>query len=190
MRGSATFSSEQALGDTHASEIIWLCKLTDHDDVVAFLGFFLAFVGCEVDLADSSTWRCLDTVCKLVWLGSFEIICCKVGMEKLVDIAWLDTLESFLFGDYSFGNKVACDLDCSCGCTLAVTSLENPEFLVFDCKFDILHIFEAVFELLSDFYELLECAWHFLFEFGNWLWCTNTCDDIFTLCVDKEISPQ
>ena len=74
----------------------------------------------------------------------------------------------------------------SCCCSsFTVTSLQNPQFTFFNCKFHILNIFVTKFQFFSDVYILFIQSWHFSFKFSDRFWSSDTCNNVFTLSVSQ-----
>ena len=61
---------------------------------------------------------------------------------------------------------------------------------MFNGEFHILHIAVVVFKSLANVLKLLEGFGEFFFHFGNVHRSTNACNNVFALCVCKELAEE
>src|SRR5699024_6420871 len=87
-------------------------------------------------------------------------------------------------------NKIACNLQSSLSCSLTVTCLKHIQFSVLYSKLHILHISVVCLQSMAYFIKLFECLREFLLHLGNVHRCTNTCNNVFALCICKELSKK
>ena len=61
---------------------------------------------------------------------------------------------------------------------------------MFNGELHILHIAVVVFKSLANILKLLECLGEFFFHFGNVHRSTNACNNVFALCIGKELTEK
>ena len=150
-----------------------------------FTGFtsLSCFFCIKYNFTNSSTRRSIYTLCNFMSLcHCFRI---KARKKDLVYRIWVNQLNSSFFCYNTFFAHIYCNFYSSCGSSFTVTCLKYPEFTAFNSKFHILNIFIAKFKLFSNINILFIQVWHFCFKFSNRLWSSDTCNNIFTLCICK-----
>ena len=111
-------------------------------------------------------------------------------MQQRVKLFWLNHAYSFLWCDHAFVYQIAGNLDCSVSGTFTISGLQHEEFAVFDGELHILHVAVMLLQTMSNIAELIVYVRHDVFEFIDVLWSTNTSNNVFALCVDKELTEQ
>src|SRR5699024_670807 len=102
----------------------------------------------------------------------------------------IDHEESFFFRNHALVNEIASNLKSSSSCSLTISCLEHIEFLILDCELHILHITVVILKDTADLYELLVNLRHNFLKLCDWLWCSNTSNNVFALCVHKEFAHE
>lgn len=97
-------------------------------------------------------------------LCTFQIVLVKHWVKQFIEFLWLHTAEHCLLVDFACAEKVHRDFNHSGTCTLSVTSLEQPQLVVLDCKLEVLHVFEVVFKFLLSLDKLFCTFRHRLFQ--------------------------
>ena len=142
----------------------------------------------EYDRTSSGAGRCGNT-------GGNGFCFLKSGrierrVKQHVEGLGVDLHEGFFFGDHAFVDEVAGDLNSGSGGTLTVTGLEHVELLIFDRELHILHVAVVCLEGVAHAEELLV---HFRKDFlhlGDRHRSTHAGDNVFALCVHKELAHQ
>src|ERR1700736_1762598 len=109
----------------------------------------------------------------------------KDGSQQVRQRICRDSLDRLFPRNQLFVHHVDGDTDGSEPGSLSVSRLENKESIIFDRKFEILHIAEMLFESLSDQKQFLMCSRHFLPQNSDGAWCSNPSHHIFTLSVNQ-----
>eukprot|EP00438_Fugacium_kawagutii_P025783 Skav230064 [mRNA] locus=scaffold1221:128832:131215:- [translate_table: standard] len=121
-------------------------------------------------------------------------------MQELVDQVWLQTQKGLRLGDQAFVGHVDRNLQSSRSCTLSIAGLQHVEFALLDGELNILHVLVVSFELFSHGEQLLEDAWHDLFQGrqvgamglaspdGELLWSADACHHIFSLSIYQKFT--
>ena len=89
---------------------------------------------------------------------------------------------------YPYLYEVASDFESSLSSSLTVTALKHIKLFVFNCEFHILHIMIVIFEDVANLNEVCISFREFFFHLSDWHRSTNTCNNIFALCVDEELT--
>ena len=82
---------------------------------------------------------------------------------------------------------IMCNLHVGERCALAVTSLKHEKLLLFNSEFKVLHVTKFLFKTFANFYKLLVGVFEdrVLCHGCHRKRCTNTSNDILTLCIYK-----
>ena len=183
MRSTSTSCSQNTLRSNHSGNVIWRSFFANQKNFLSCFVPFFCFCSCKYNLTTSSTRRCVKTRC------NFYCICksCFVEsrVQKLVDVLWFNTVDSHFFCNKFFSYHVYSHLNGSSTCTFTVAALEHIKFTLLDSKFHILHVFIMFFKIIANFYEFSINFRIFFFKFNHIFWCTDTCNNVFTLCINK-----
>ena len=189
VRGLTAANGEDALCIFHTFDVFGRSFESDEDDFLACLAFFDCVFSRENDRACRSTRRCRDTFADDVcFVCFFECLCVKLRMEQHIESLCVDLEECFLLGDHTLVDEVASDADCSrCG-TFTVSGLKHIEFLLLNGELHILHISIVIFQNLANVLELLVHFGKNFCHLRNGHRGADTRDDVFALCVHKELT--
>ncbi len=109
-------------------------------------------------------------------------------MKQLVYLTRFKSCNGCSLVDKAFVFHVNRNLYCCGCCSFAVSCLEHKQFVSFNCKFHILHIAVVFLENFGDscevFVNLRKCLFHLCYR----LRCSDTCNNVFALCVYKKFS--
>ena len=112
-------------------------------------------------------------------------------MQQVVQLVCTDTQNRLLFGQQTFANHFNRHTDSRGRGAFTITALQHPQFAVFDCKFHVLHVFVVLFQFFTNITQFFVYGWHGFLQrqttriiFAHWLWCANTRNDVFALCID------
>src|SRR5699024_10965499 len=119
-----------------------------------------------------------------------ESCCVKLGMEKSVELLGLNLEQSLLFSSHALVYQIDGDLESCLSCSLAVTGLEHVELLVLDCELHVLHVAVVLLESIGYVDKLLVNFGHYILVLVDGLGCTDTCNNIFALCVHEELTVE
>ena len=123
-------------------------------------------------------------------------------MKDLVELCRRNAHYSGLLVDHTLFEHIDSHLKRSETCSLTDTALEHPEVAFLDSELDVLHIVEMLLESCPDGVELFIYLRHSLFErleilvllsLGSLVQrvrCTDTCNDILTLGIDKPLTVE
>ena len=111
-------------------------------------------------------------------------------MKKCVKVTRIDHCNSFFFCSHALVNEVTSNFKSSLSCSLTVSCLEHIELLVFNSELHVLHISVVVFECLTNILELLKSFRELFSHLSDWHRSTNTCNYVFALCVDEELTHE
>ena len=111
-------------------------------------------------------------------------------MQKCIEVTRIDHSYCFFFCSHALVNEVTSYFKSSLCCSLTVSCLEHIEIAVLNGELHILHISVVVFKNAAYFCELLECFGELLLHLGDVHRCTNTGNNVFTLCICKEFTEE
>ena len=191
VRSLSAANGENALCILHAFDVFRRRFESDENDLLACFAFFHCVFCGENDSACRCARRCRDTLADDVLLiGDFECLCVELRVEQHIESLCIDLKKCFFLVDHAFVDKVASDADCSrCG-TLTVSCLKHEEFALFNCEFHILHVFVVIFQSLANVLELFINVRENFCHLGDRHRGANACDDVFALCVHKELAHE
>src|SRR5574344_158355 len=129
---------------------------------MAVLMPFLCIVCVKYDLTACSTRRCGKTLGDDFSL--FESILVEYWVEKFIKLLGFTAENCCLLVNESFTHKIHSNLDHGCTCTLAITSLKEPEFAFLNCEFHILHVLVVLLKLVLNLIEFSIEARHCFFH--------------------------
>ncbi len=188
MAGHTAANSEYALSGLHALNILRACLETDKNDLLILCCPCFCVFRCKNDLAAGSAGRCAETLAH----GSccLESLCVKLRMQKGIKVSGVDHHDRLLFIDHALVNEVACDLESSLSSTLAAAALKHIELAVLDGELHILHITVMILKKRTDLNKVGVCLGELLFHLGDGHGSADACNDIFALCIGKELAHQ
>ena len=106
----------------------------------------------------------------------------------MIKLVCIDKFNRSFFINNTFFTHFNCNsYRCFCS-SFTVTSLQNPQFTSFNCKFHILNIFIAFFKFFGNINILFVQFRHFVFKFSNRFWSSDTGNNIFTLSICQILS--
>ena len=145
-------------------------------------------VSCEYDLTASSSGgsakALTDCFCSLKSSGI------ELRVKECVEVSRIDHCNCFLRCSHTFVNQVTSDLHSSLSCSLTVSCLEHVELTVLNCELHVLHVSVVLFECLANLCELSECFRELLLHLSDLHRSTNACNNVFALCVCKELTEE
>ena len=189
--GLAAADGQDALRILHALDVLRGGLEADEDDLFALLALFDGVFSGEDDGAGSGARGSRDALADDVLLVRlFQGVGVELRVQEHIERLRIDLHESFLLGDHALVDEVARDLDSGGSGTLAVTRLQHIEFAVFDGELHVLHIAVMLFEDLADFLEFVISFGEHVLHLGDGHRGTDTCDDVFALCVGQEFAHQ
>ena len=181
--GHTTAHCQNAFCSVHAFDILRGCLLANKDNSAACSVCSNSIVCVEIDTACSSTGRSGKRLTDLV--AVLESVRVKCGVQQLIKALCLDTKNCFLRSDHAFVYQIACNLDSSLSGSLAVSGLQEVKLAFLDGELHILHVAIVLLKSVSDLDELLVALRQILLQLCDRLRSTDTCNDVFALCVDQ-----
>ncbi len=181
--GHAAAHCQNAFCRVHTFDILRGGLLTDQDDSAACSVCSDSVVSVEIDAACSCAGGCRKSFADLV--AFLKSGCVKCRVQKLVKALRLDTQNCFLRSDHAFVDQITSYLNsCLCG-SLAVSGLQEVKLAFLNGELHILHVAIVLLKSVSDLDELLVALREILLKLSDGLRCTDTCHNVFTLCVDQ-----
>ena len=158
MGGHATTLGEDDLRGRHAGKVLGAGLNAHHDYPAAIFVPSLCVVGMEHDLSTSRTRTGGKPLRDDLGLGERHLV--EHGVEKLVELVGLATLNGSLLVDDTISEQVHGNLHHGRTRALAIAGLEEPELALLYGELHILHVAVVVLQLLLDVVELLEYLGH------------------------------
>ena len=111
-------------------------------------------------------------------------------MKQLVKLLGRNTHNCLLASNTTLVNHLNGNTKRGKCSTFTNTSLQHPKFALLNGKFDIHHVSIVIFQDLKDMEQLFTSFFKRgnFYQIGNRLGITNTCNNVFTLCVNKEVT--
>ena len=186
MRGHTAANGQDTFCCMHTFDVFRRGLKTNENNSFACFVMCLCVLSGEVYLTCCSARGCRK--CTTDNLSLCESLSIKVRVKELVKRLSVNTHNCLLRSNHTFIYEVTSDLkSCLCG-SLTVTGLKEIQLTFLNGKLHILHITVVVFELACDLKELLVSFRHILFQSGNRLRSTDTCNYVFALCVDEVLT--
>ncbi len=165
MGGHAAACGQDAGGVEHALQVFGRSFDADQNRTLVFLlEHFFGIFGEEYHRTGRCARRCGQSLHDD--FGVFHRRLVENGVEQLVEFGRLAAQYGGLFVDQAFAQHVHGDLHHRGARTLAVATLEHPEFAVLDREFDVLHILEILLQVVLYLVEFFIYGRHHLFERG------------------------
>ena len=188
MRGHTATNCKDTLSSLHTCNVFGRSLKTNKNNLLALCIPSFCVVSCEYNLTASSTGRCAKTLTD--WSSSLNSSSIKLRVKKSIEVTRVDHSNSLSLCLMAFVYEVTSNLKSSLSCSLTVTALEHIELLVFNSELHILHIVVVIFKSITNLDKFSISFREFFFHLSDWHWCTNTCNYVLALCVDKKFTHQ
>ncbi len=109
-------------------------------------------------------------------------------MQECIQLLGLHHHNGFICVDQAFIDHIAGNFQGRLCRPLAVSCLQHEELSVFDGELHVLHVLVMVFQSGADIHELFIGGGRYFFQLVDFLRSTNTGNNVFTLCVHKELA--
>ncbi len=117
------------------------------------------------------SWRCRKAISQS--LGSYQCIFIKYWMQQFVKLFSFASFDYICFSYISLMIHIHSNLYHCCTSTFTISSLQDPQLSILNSKFQILHIFEVILQLLLSLYKLCCAIGQYLFK--RWVFCSPCC---------------
>ena len=186
MAGHTTTNGKNTFSGLHTGDIFRGGLKTNEDNLLALSCPCNCIISSEYDLTASCS---RGSAKALSDRGSCLKSCSiELRMKKGVKVTRIDHSNCFFLGLVSFINKVASDLQSCLSSSLTVTALKHVELLVLNSELHILHVMVVILKSLTNLQEFSVSFREFLLHLSDGHRSTNTCNYVFTLCIDEELT--
>ena len=191
VRCLASADGKNTLSVFHTFNILRRGFKTYKDNLFALLAFDYGILCGKYYFTCGCTGRCGNTLAdNIIFISFFQSFCVKGRMKKHVKALRINLHKSFFFGDHSFVDQIAGNLNSRSGSTFTVTSLEHKQLALLNCKLHILHIAVMVFKSFANFLELRVNVRKNFSHLCNRHRRTNAGNNVFSLCVHEEFAHE
>ena len=206
MRRHTTTGSKNTLCNCHTGQVFGRSFDTYHYNTLTGSMPFCSIICKEHNLSSSSTRRCRKTASQNFCLFQSSLI--KYRMKQFIQFIGLTAHQSCFFINHTLMQQIHCNLYHSCTGTFTITRLKEPKLTFLNGKLHILHVLIVVFQFSLQHIQLFIDFRHSLFHgrifsstlffantckfcpalrtnLCNLLRSTDTCHNVFTLCIDQ-----
>ena len=114
----------------------------------------------------------------------------KLWVKQGIQLVWFNFHQCFFDCAQTLVNHINSNFDSSLCCTFAISCLQHIQFAFFNSELKVLHILIVFFQCFCNVQNLFVCFWHYLCQLVDCLWCSDTCNNVFALCIHQEFAVQ